>query len=187
MSEGSLSKLRRSAIKLLSSLSESSPSKRKSAVFQVRPHVLSPIEQTAFHALVSAGEGRVVVFPKVHLVDFLAVREGVQHISEAIRMDRKRVDFLLCDAETMEPLAVVELFSNDKEAPRPPQDPFVSRALASSGLANFRIEAVSHYPIDELRERLIRRMFNDKNNSRPMKSPPPPASATRTAAVAKPH
>ena len=161
MSRGSISKLRRTAIKLLGSLAEGPKREKASASFQVRDEVLTSCERVAYHALVAAGDGLIVVFPKVHLVDFLFVGDGVKQIKDAIRMDRKRVDFLLCDANTMQPKAVVELFSNDrKDSYKPYQDPFVSRALNSSGLASFRIEARDSYPIGELRERLIRRLMS---------------------------
>ena len=159
MTTSSISKLRRTAIKLLASLTEETPSQKSPTLFQVREQFLASQWQAAYKALVTAGDGLILVFPKVHLVDFLLVRDGTAQINDAIRMDRKSVDFLLCDKKTMEPKAVVELFSNDrKRGYKPYQDPFVSRALNSSGLASFRIEARDSYPIDELRERLIRRL-----------------------------
>lgn len=159
MSNGSISKFRRTAIKLLSSLAEGQARAKSRTVFQVREQFLDSQCQAAYKAIVEAGDGKILVFPKVHLVDFLFVHDGTSQINDAVRMDRKNVDFLLCDAETMQPRAVVELFSSDrKRGYKSCQDPFVSRALNSSGLASFRIEARDSYPIDELRERLIRRL-----------------------------
>tara|TARA_R110002049_G_scaffold2750_8_gene22324 strand:+ start:292041 stop:292601 length:561 start_codon:yes stop_codon:yes gene_type:complete len=166
MSEGSISKFRRTALKLLNSLADSPQRTNSPSVFQIREHILNPQEQAVYRALVEAGDGLILVFPKTHLVDFLCVRDGTGQISDAVRMDRKRVDFLLCDAATMKPRAVVELFSNDrKEGFKPYQDPFVSRALNSSGLASFRIETRDSYPIKEIRERLIRRLVADPKAS----------------------
>ena len=165
MTNSSISKLRSRAIKLLGSLAEGSRRERSSTIFQVRPQFLASHWQAAYHALVAAGDGMILVFPKVHLVDFLYVRDGAAQISDAIRMDRKNVDFLLCDAKTMEPKAVIELFSSDrKRTYKSHQDPFVSRVLSSSGLASFRIEARDSYPVEELRERLMRRLMSVTND-----------------------
>ena len=162
MSEGSISKFRQTAIKLLGSLADGTKRPQTPTLFQARQEVLTPQEQAAYRALVDAGADSIVVFPKFHLVDFLSVRDGVEQISDAVRMDRKRVDFLLCDAKSMRPLAVVELFSNQRKGKRRPyQDPFIARALNLSGLSSFRIEARDSYPIDELRERLMDRLVQE--------------------------
>ena len=185
MSEGAISKLRRTAVKFLHSLADGPKRAPSSATFEVRPQILDSQEQAAYRALVEAGRGLVLVFPKFHLVDFLFVPEGVTQISDAVRMDRKRVDFLLCDANSMRPMAVVELFCCDrKDSDKPPQDPFVARTLNSSGLANFRIEARDSYPIDEIRKRLIRRLSAKETAPAPTKeantrNPPPPVRCLR--------
>jgi hypothetical protein len=163
MSEGSIARIRKTALKLLGSRVEETVRVEKEPTFGHRPSILSAEETAAYRALVAAGENRLAVFPKMHLVDFLYVHDGVQRIEDAVRMDRKRVDFLLCDAETMRPLAVVDLFSLEaKGSHRQNEDPFVVRALADCGLSCFRIEARTSYPIDDLRNRLVRRLFAKK-------------------------
>jgi len=163
----SITSIRRLAIKWLSSITEHARPVESSTCFQVRPELLTPQEREAYHVLVAAGQGRVVVFPKVHLVDFLSLRDGPRQINDAIRMDRKRVDFLLCDCVTMQPKAVVELYSHGgrKASARPLQDPFIARALHSSGLVSFLMEAGSSIPVEELRERLVRRLSWESNDA----------------------
>ena len=72
-----------------------------------RPAFLSARESQLFHQLDAAVGDRVRVFPKVRIADVLAVCDAPRHLDAAVAIDRKSVGFLLCDRDSLEPLAVV--------------------------------------------------------------------------------
>ena len=72
-----------------------------------RPAFLSARESQLFHQLDAAVGDRVRVFPKVRVADVLAVCDAPRHLDAAVAIDRKSVGFLLCDRDSLEPVAVV--------------------------------------------------------------------------------
>lgn len=127
------------------------------ASLSLRETVLLERQAVLYRSLVSALSTDAVVFAKVRLADFLKLDNGGNDLKFAIKMDRKFVDFLLCDPQTMKPLAVVEMSSSPTKSDSRSQtkDPFVMQSLRSAKVKLLRIEARSHYAIDELRTLLL--------------------------------
>lgn len=75
--------------------------------YAMRPAFLSPRESQLFHQLDAAVGDRVRVFPKVRVADVLAVCDAPRHLDAAVAIDRKSVGFLLCDRDSLQPVAVV--------------------------------------------------------------------------------
>ncbi|MGB7344763.1 MAG: DUF2726 domain-containing protein [Pirellulaceae bacterium] len=125
---------------------------------KLRPEVLSPTQAKLYRSLVAAISADAVVFAKVRLSNFLIVSAGGGGLELGLKMDRKCVDFLLCDPFTMKPLAVVELVEPVKSPTQQasqPKDLFITRVLHNARIKHLRIEARSHYPIEELRKILF--------------------------------
>ena len=150
----------KAALKLLGVANEESNSDSEGGntelPFGLRTHMLSEQKALLYRALVAAMAADAVVFAKVRLSDFLFVSGGGDDLKHAIKMDRKYVDFLLCDPFSMQPLAVVEsVFPLQRGEKRRPRDPFVTRALKTAGITLLKIETRPGYPIEELRELLL--------------------------------
>lgn len=152
---------RDAALKLIGASSSTSAEKKEDVdddselPFGLRSHMLSESHALLYRALVAALAAEAVVFAKVRLADFLYVSGGGDDLKHAIKMDRKFVDFLLCDPFTMQPLAVIELKRSGNPDEQRSRDPFIARALKTAEITMLRIEARNSYPVAELRSALL--------------------------------
>src|SRR5450432_4184886 len=88
--------------------------------YHLRDHFLSPAELSFYRVLRSTVAGRAVLNSKVALADVFWVKSPDDHSRFRVytnKIDRKHVDFLLCDAATMQPILGIEL--DDKSHQRP--------------------------------------------------------------------
>lgn len=122
--------------------------------YRLRDDFLSPAEQSFYRVLRTVVADRGIVCPKVNLADlfFVPGRDGQSHRN---RIDRKHVDFVVCDPATLRPVAGIELDdSSHARADRQQRDAFVERVFAAAGLPLVRMPVRSAYAPAELAERL---------------------------------
>ena len=106
-----------------------------------RPFVMTPAERTCYQALVGAVGERYRIFSQVHLSTILDERIKGQLWKAALNhINRKSVDFVLCNKESLAPLLAIELddWSHARED-RKERDREVERILTDSGLPLLRI------------------------------------------------
>jgi hypothetical protein len=106
-----------------------------------------------YHVLRGTVAGWAVVCPKVSLGDLLFAQTGdySQNRSWMNRVDRKHVDFLLCDPKTMRPLLGIELDDASHQQPdRAERDQFVERVFAAARLPLARVSARAEYNTHDL-------------------------------------
>ena len=143
--------------RLLQVLFGGTGSEEKTWPYRRRPYLLSKAEFSFFRVLQPlAAERGWVVCPKVNLGDLLSVAKGTENWqSWRNKIDRKHADFVLCEAETMRPVAVVKLddASHGSEQARE-RDAVKDRALGAAGLPVVRVRARRGYAADELRAAL---------------------------------
>lgn len=98
---------------------------------------------------------RHTVFAKVRLVDVVRVPKGISEWrAHHNRIDRKHLDFVICDTD-LAPVLAVELDDSSHDLPqRKERDDFVGRALAAAGLPIVHIRARRGYQPAELRASL---------------------------------
>jgi hypothetical protein len=79
--------------------------------YVLRDDFLSPSEQSFYQVLKTVVGERLVVRPKVALADLFFAKTGDfrQNRVALNRIDRKHVDFLLCEPRTMRPVVGIEL------------------------------------------------------------------------------
>ena len=125
--------------------------------YRRKHYLLSKAEFSFFRVLQPlAAERGWVVCPKVRLGDLLYVAKGTEKPTGwRNKIDRKHADFVLCDAETMRPVAVVELddASHGSERARE-RDAVKDRAVGAAGLPVVRVRARRGYAADDLRAAL---------------------------------
>ncbi len=87
------------------------------------------------------------VFCKVRLGDLLWMPKGTdKRQSHWNRIQSKHVDFVVCSAEALRPLVVIELDDRSHErGDRQERDAFVDRALAAAGLPVMHVAARARY------------------------------------------
>lgn len=160
MSQSSLPQWGRAALKLLG-VNASHSAKQKLAdpksVVGLRSETLSDCMTTLYRALIQACGSDAIVLPKIRLVDFLLITGGGQNLKDAIRMDRKCVDFLICGPVTTKPLAAVLLTTNKDRL----RESCAIDILISSGIRVLRIRQQADYPLDDLRAQLLPHIWDE--------------------------
>ena len=125
--------------------------------YALRDDFLSPAEQSFCQVLRTVVGERLLVCPKVALADLFFARTG-DHRQNRIflnRIDRKHVDFLLCEPKSLRPLVGIEL--DDKSHTRPDRqerDEFVDGVFAAANLPLVRVPARRGYAASELQSML---------------------------------
>lgn len=121
--------------------------------YRLRDDFLSPAEFSFYRVLVDALGGRAVVCCKVNLGDLFYVTRPHENRGAKNRIDRKHVDFLLCDPVTMKPRCGLELDDRShSQARRQERDGLVDGVFAAAGLPLERVSVRSSYSLNDLRE-----------------------------------
>ena len=119
-------------------------------LFRLRDDFLSPAEFSFYKVLASVLDPRFIICPKVRLGDIVYVPgQGNQGLRNKI--DRKHIDFLICDAATMKPRCALELDDQSHTRPdRQSRDDFVNQVFASANLPLLHIPNQRAYNPAEL-------------------------------------
>jgi hypothetical protein len=127
--------------------------KQEPLPYHIRDDFLSPAELNFYRVLGTATGDWAVVCPKVSLGDLFYAQTGSYATNVAYRnkIDRKHVDFLLCDSRSMHPLLGVELDDGSHQrAYRQERDRFVEEVFEAAGLPLLRIEVQTSYNVQAL-------------------------------------
>ena len=119
-----------------------------------RDDFLSLAEQSFYLVLRAAVADWATICPKVGLAELFYAKSSDPSIFRTAtnRIDRKHIDFLLCDPETMKPLMGIELDDRSHQRPdRQERDDFVERVFAAAQLPLVRLPVRRAYPVAELR------------------------------------
>lgn len=126
--------------------------------YYLRDHFLSPAELSFYQVLRTAVAGRATISTKVALADVFWVKSPDDHSRFRIytnKIDRKQVDFLLCDPATMQPLLGIELDDKSHQREdRRDRDVFVNQVFAAAKLPLLHIPAKRAYVVAELAAQL---------------------------------
>lgn len=114
--------------------------------YRQRDDFLSAAELSFYRVLAKGLNDSFVICPKVNLADIFFVARPNENRSYKNRIDRKHVDFLLCDPTTMKPILGVELDdSSHARRDRQDRDQFVDQVFEAAGLPLLRIRAAAGY------------------------------------------
>jgi hypothetical protein len=171
--------------------------KEASFPYHQRDDFLSPAEISFYHVLQSMVGDEAVVCPKWSLGDlfYAATGDYGQNRSWMNRVDRKHVDFLVCDPGSMRPTLAVELDDASHErAQRQERDQFVDRVFSAAGLPLARIPAQAQYNTDEVKAQLRQAMEQATSEASPTRengtasqAQPQTASQVEPGAEAQPE
>ena len=148
--------------------------------FHLRDDFLSPAEANFFQVLRLVTGQQVVALAKVNLNDLFFAQTGDARRNRAVsnRIDRKHVDFLLCDSSTLRPVLGIELDDGSHQQPeRAARDELVDGVFSAAGLPLLRVPVRRSYSADEL-VALIQPCFGPA--STPASSPPVPSESQTT-------
>jgi hypothetical protein len=169
--------------------SEPKPEPEPSFPYHLRDDFLSPAEISFYHILRTVvGEGAAIC-PKVSLGDLFYAKTGDygENRSWMNRIDRKHVDFIVCDPQTMRPILGVELDNaSHQRAERRKRDRLVDRVFSAAGLPLARVPAQAQYNTSELKAYLRQTMTRDKRPSSLSSEDQPVQASSQTTSAAPP-
>jgi hypothetical protein len=131
---------------------EKAPTKIEYPYF-VRDDFLSPAELSFYLVLKSAVSEWALVCPKVALGDLFYAKSSdhSQYRTYTNKIDRKHVDFLLCDPKTVRPILGIELDDKSHQRPdRQERDEFVENVFSAAKLPLVRVPVRHSYSVTEL-------------------------------------
>lgn len=135
--------------------------------YHVRDDFLSPAELNFYWVLNRAVSDWAIVFTKVSLGDLFFAQTGDRGENQAYRnkIDRKHVDFLLCDSQTVKPILGIELDDKSHQKPdRQVRDVFVNGVFAAANLPLVHVPVKPAYSTEKLNQFLQSRALKTKDN-----------------------
>lgn len=119
--------------------------------YHLRDDFLSNAEKSFFQVLKITIGDRLVICPQVSLATLFYVPRSESFQTYQDKIDRKRVDFLLCDPKTLKPAFAIELGDSSHERPdRQERDAFVEEVFETAKFPLVRIPAQQAYNTQEL-------------------------------------
>lgn len=117
--------------------------------YTIRESMLDPIEQSLYRALSGVLCQRALLFTKINLGDLLTA--PVYHAeSEWRTLASQRIDFVLCDRDSMRPLALIVFADNALRANQADCSERIAQLCAEVGLPLVRLERQSAYFMHQL-------------------------------------
>ena len=125
--------------------------------YRLREDFVSRAEASFFHSLRTVVGDRALIFLKVNLADLLYPPRQEQQRAVWNRINRKHIDFVLCDPRTLAPVLAVELDDRShRRQDRVERDAFLDDALGNAGLPLLRVPARQGYSPQALAAELSR-------------------------------
>ena len=153
--------------------------------YLVRDDFLSLAEQNFYLVLKLAVSDWALICPKVALGDLFYAKasDPSQYRTLTNRIDRKHVDFLVCDPKTVKPLVGVELDDKShRRADRQERDEFVQQVFTAAKLPLVRIPVRPSYAVAELNS-----LLREQAGLAEKCSPTPPAGQKEQATPQAPE
>lgn len=123
--------------------------------YRLRQDFLSRAELSFYHVLRQAVGDQFTVCCKVGLTEIFWVAQQEDRLKWRNKIHQKHVDFLVCDVQTMQPVAGVELDDASHErADRKARDWFVDQVFEQAGLPLIHVPARRSYAVSDIQESL---------------------------------
>jgi hypothetical protein len=129
------------------------PAKPKTLPYSRRNYFFSAAER-AFYEILRRLTPQHTVFAKVRLAELVYVKGTVWCQSHLNRIDRKHIDFVVCD-KNLAPVVAIELDeTSSAQKDRRARDEFVDEVLAAASLPLIHVRTRRGYVIDEIHQLL---------------------------------
>ncbi len=123
--------------------------------YLVRDDFFSSAEASFYRVLKTMLAERLLICPKVSLAEIFYVSRPNENAAYYNKINRKHVDFLLCDPATLKPRLAIELDdASHQRADRMERDDFVDEVFSTAGLPLVRVPVQAAYNTAELAELL---------------------------------
>lgn len=114
--------------------------------------LLTNTEASFFHLLRKMVRDYLIIFPHVALRDLVSiVADQSEYFTYFNKIDRKQIDFVLCEPDTLRPVFAIELDDSSHNRPdRRERDAFVETVLEEAKIPLVRVPVRNNYDIKEL-------------------------------------
>lgn len=136
--------------------------------YAIRDDFLSKAELSFFRVLKAVVKDDATLCPKVGLGDLFFAKSADARQTRVLtnKIDRKHVDFLLCDPGTARPLLGIELDDRSHDRPeRRARDHFVDAVFSSAELPLLRIPAASAYSPADIEIRIVKALDGNRTGT----------------------
>ncbi len=118
--------------------------------YTIRESMLDPIEQSLYRALSGVLCQRALLFTKINLGDLFTAPVYHSTESEWGTLANQRVDFVLCERDSMRPLAIILFADSALRASQSDCSERIAQLCAEVGLPLVRLERQSAYFMHQL-------------------------------------
>ena len=140
--------------------------------YHLRDDFLSLAEHSFYQVLKHTVSEWAIICPKVSLGDLFYVKsiDPSKYRTYTNKIDRKHVDFLLCDPKTVKPLLGIELDdTSHQKRDRKERDEFVEMVFEEANIPLIRIKVQREYSTSEL-DSLLRQHIDVNEIEKPSQS-----------------
>ncbi len=137
-------------------LKPASASAQSTLPYRCKDYLLTAAERSFFAVLQQAVGEQYWVFPKVRVNDVIDVKAaGSEWRTYLHKIDRKHIDFLLCDRDTVRPVLAIELDdASHNRDDRKSRVQFLDAAFTAARLPLLHIPAKRGYAVPEVRAKI---------------------------------
>lgn len=162
------------------SVKEAKPETAKEYPYHLRDYFLSNAEISFYHILRTISAERAMVLTKVSLGDLFFVKsdDASKFRVYTNKIDRKHVDFLLCNPKSMIPFLAIELDDKSHQRKdRQERDEFIEQVFKAAKLPLLRVPVRHTYSVAEVESLLHPYIQLDLKRPLPADDKPQPAWA----------
>lgn len=135
--------------------------------FDKKNTIFTPAEKNFQNLVEQAMGSEYRVINRVKLSDVVAIRSGISNKAEQVaakNAEKKYVDFVICDRDSMKLLGVIDLVDTQGKGYKIKKDWFVSGVLEAAAIPHLRIKVKANYTVSEIRNCINTRIIG---NARP--------------------
>lgn len=126
------------------------PNAKTDSPYRLRERLLSVPEAALFRTLQKMAGARYVICPKVALSDIFTIVRPNENVHFYNKIFRKHVDFLLCDAKTLQPAIAVELTKPIGRNETRANDQFMEDLFFGEGIPLVHVPLGENYDVNDL-------------------------------------
>ena len=131
------------------------PMEELCARFEIREKFMSEVELSCYRLLSETLGDRAIVCPKPRVLESLRVLNAHRYLDDAMRIERKHVDFLVCNSNSSHPLCAVQIdWWNEDEQQYRARERLLEQAFSRANLPVAYIPSNQIPGAVELRKRI---------------------------------
>ena len=131
--------------------------------YRLKDNFLTPPEMRFYQALKPVAEGKLLIFPKVGLKDFIfIIKDTKDYMKYFGQISQKHIDFLLCNPETLKPICGIELDDSSHNTQKAKErDALIEKVYKNADFPLVRFRTKQSYTHDDIAAPLAIYLLNN--------------------------